>query len=188
MRLRWPPPPLGLGTPFNLAALSATGRSLMRRDGWLVPVLALAVTLAMLGLDRLWFGGASLERVREVGAQPLALRLLVLPWSAPLEEAVYRLGVATLVAWIAYLPLAERAPRAREIAQWLGIAAAAVLFGLAHVGNLPQVEHPVARAVTVNGVAGLVLGWLYFWRGLELAVLTHLVAILLVYVALPPLL
>lgn len=60
-----------------------------------------------------------------------------------------------------------------------------VFFGLAHVGNLPNVPHPVLRAVAVNGVAGIAFGWLYWWRGLEIAILTHMVAIAGLYVGVP---
>ena len=41
------------------------------------------------------------------------------------------------------------------------------------------------RAVTINGIAGIVLGAIYWWRGLELAILTHMVAIATVYIVLP---
>lgn len=56
------------------------------------------------------------------------------------------------------------------------------MFGLAHVGNLPDVAHPVLRAVSVNGIAGIILGWLYWWRGLEMAILTHMLASVVLYI------
>jgi len=62
---------------------------------------------------------------------------------------------------------------------------AAYSFGLAHVANLSNVAHPVLRAVTINGIAGIVLGWIYWWRGLELAIVTHMVAIATVYIVVP---
>jgi hypothetical protein len=140
----------------------------------------------MLGLDQVFFAGSSLERIRVLGAEPIGLRILILLYSAVTEEIVYRLGWATLFAWLAHLALSRRARQAKTLSQWIGVAAAAVLFGLAHAGNLPDIAHPVLRAVTVNGVAGVVLGGLYWWRGLEMAILTHLLAIALLYLALPP--
>jgi hypothetical protein len=47
------------------------------------------------------------------------------------------------------------------------------------------VPHPVLRAVTLNGLAGIVRGCVYWWQGLELAILTHMTAILVLYVAVP---
>ena len=65
---------------------------------------------------------------------------------------------------------------------------AAYLFGLAHVPGLSNLAHPVLRAITINGIAGVVLGWIYWWRGLELGILTHMIAIATVYILVPLLL
>ncbi|HXO41236.1 MAG TPA: CPBP family glutamic-type intramembrane protease, partial [Thermoanaerobaculia bacterium] len=60
----------------------------------------------------------------------------------------------------------------------------ALYFGLAHVGNLPNVPHPYLRAFTLDGVAGIVLGWLYWRRGLEAAIAAHLAADAFIYLGL----
>jgi hypothetical protein len=179
---------LGLGSPLNLATLSSAGRASVRQGWWLFALLALITPAFMLALDQLLFNGVSLSRLAELGSQPLGVRLGILLYSAVTEEILYRLGVATLFAWLTLLALPQRLGWRKAAAQWVGIVIAALLFGLAHVANLPDLAHPVLRAVTLNGVAGLVLGWIYFWRGLEAAIFTHLVAILILYVAVPPLL
>ena len=184
-RSSWPPHPLGLGTPFNLASSSRETRSLLRRSWWLLPVLGLVTPLLMLAIDHVLFGGVSLQRVRDLGAQPLAYRLLVVLYSGVTEELIYRLFVATVVAWFAFMALARFVTQPKVLAQWIGILVAALLFGLAHVSNLPDVAHPVLRAVAVNGAPVLLLGWLYWWRGLEIAILTHMVAIMILYIAVP---
>jgi len=186
MKLSWPPSRLGLGTPLNLALMSSGARANAKRDWWLPIVLGVALPLVMLGLDQLFFAGSSLERVRELGSEPLTLRLLIVPYSAIREELFYRVGVATLFAWLVFLATSRRTEKAKEISQWIGILIAAVLFGLAHVANLPNVAHPVLRAVVLNGVAAIALGWLYWKRGLEFAILTHMVAIAVLYIAVPP--
>lgn len=185
MKLAWPPPPLGLGTPLNLAFPSARTRPLLRRSWWLAPVLGLVTPVLMLTIDHVLFDGVSRQRVRDLGSQPLLFRLVVVVYSGVTEEVIYRLLIATVVGWITYLVLSRLMSEPRTLSQWVGILVAAVLFGLAHVGNLPDVAHPVLRAVTMNGVAGLLLGWLYWWRGLEMAMLTHMVAIAVLYVAVP---
>jgi membrane protease YdiL (CAAX protease family) len=184
--LRWPPRPLGLGTPLNLASSATETRELLRRSWWLVPLLGVVTPISMLAIDRVLFAGASLERVRALGSEPLAFRLLVVVYSGVTEELIYRLLLSTLAASLAHRALRGAGAIRKPLAQWLGIVVAAWFFGLAHVGNLPDVAHPVLRAIAVNSVAGVVLGWLYWWRGLELAVLTHMAAIVVLYVALPP--
>jgi hypothetical protein len=185
MKIRWPPPPLGLGTPLNLASSSAETLALFRRSWWLIPVLGLIMPLLMLALDRVLFGGVSLQRVLALGSEPLGFRLVVVVYSGVTEELLYRLFFATLMAWLAHTALSRYTKESKALAQWIGIWVAALLFGLAHVGNLPDIAHPVLRAVTVNGVAGLILGWLYWRHGLEMAILTHMVAIVVLYIAVP---
>lgn len=188
MKLRWPPPPLGLGTPLNLALATPSTRSALLRAWWLLAALGVLVPLLMLLVDQVLFAGASLERVRELGSQPLHIRLLIVVYSGVTEELIYRLFVATLVAWITHRVVFRLSRHAKPLAQWTGVFVAAFLFGLAHVGNLPDIAHPVLRAVTINGIAAIVLGWLYWWRGLEAAIFTHMVAITVLYIGVPLLL
>ncbi len=148
-------------------------------------MFGLVTSFLMLAIDQVSFGGVSLERVRDLGSQPLGFRALVVLYSGVSEELLYRLFLATFVAWLAHMAFSRFTRQARTLAQWLGILVAAFLFGLAHVGNLPNAAHPVLRAIAVNGVAGLVLGWFYWWRGLEAAILTHMVAIVVLYIVVP---
>jgi membrane protease YdiL (CAAX protease family) len=82
---------------------------------------------------------------------------------------------------VVFLALRKYTPHAASISIGFGILGACLLFGLAHVGNLPHVPHPYLRAIALNGVAGLVLGWLYWYRGLEAAILAHLGADVALY-------
>jgi membrane protease YdiL (CAAX protease family) len=174
---------LGLGTPANLASLSPAQRPRLGRTILASVVIGLAMVLVVLGLDDLLFSGESLGRIRAIGAMPWTLRLGVAAFSSISEELIYRLGLSTLVAGLAFLALRGRSRRAAQISTWLGIVVASVLFGLAHVGNAPNSAHPVLRALTLNGLAALVLGWLYWYRGLEAAVVTHFIADATLYLA-----
>ena len=178
MKLRWPPPPLGFGTPLNLALGRAWKRSLV-----LAVATGLAIPPAILLLDRLLFASVSMQRVRAFVAQPLAAKLQIVAVAGIAEELVFRVIASTLVAWIVYL-LTKR----QTAAIWTGIVVAAVLFGLAHIANLADVPHPYLRAITLNGIAGLALGWLYWRRGLEWAVLAHTIADTTMYLLLPAIL
>ena len=187
-RIRWPVAGLGLGTPANLGFLSAAQRPRLGRTILASSVTGLTMVVVVLGLDQLLFSGDSLERIRAIGAMPLPLRLGVIAFSSVSEELIYRLGISTLVASLAFLALRRRSERAVQISMWLGIAVASVLFGLAHVDNAPNAAHPILRALTLNGLAALVLGWLYWYRGLEAALVTHLVADATIYLAIASLL
>ena len=187
-RIHWPIAGLGLGTPANLASLSPTQRPRLGRTILLSVVIGLMMVVVVLGLDQLLFSGDSLVRIRTIGAMPLTVRLGVVAFSSVSEELIYRLGVSTLVASLAFLALRKHSERAAQASIWLGIAVASVLFGLAHVGNAPNAVHPILRALTLNGLAALVLGWLYWYRGLEAALVAHFTADAAIYLALASLL
>jgi hypothetical protein len=180
MKSYWPPSPLGIGTPLNLALAKPETRPTLKLWLPLAVVIGAATPFVILLLDRLLFAGVSMQRVRTLGALPFATRAGIVLFSAVTEELIYRAVISTLVAWLAYLALGKQ-----TAAIWLGILVAAVLFGLAHVANLPDVPHPFLRAITLNGVAGIVFGWLYWRRGLEAAILAHLAADSVLYLAVP---
>ena len=185
LQFQWPPRPLGLGTPLNLALASPSTRSLLLRNWWLPLVAGVTASIAVLLVDQALFAGASLGRVREMALQPLSTRLGIMIVSAVEEELIFRVFIATLVAWLVWLVVARFHRKAKRLAQWIGILVAAYLFGLVHIQGLADVPHPVLRAITINGIAGTVLGWIYWWRGLELGILTHMVAIATVYIVVP---
>jgi len=185
MKIRWPPSPLGLGTPLNLALASPRTREQFKHFWWLPLAMGLLVPLLMFAIDQVLFAGVSMQRVRELGSQSLLNRLLLVVYSGVTEEIFFRLLLSTVVAWPVYAILSRFKSHPKALSQWAGIIVSAVLFGLAHVANLPEVPHPVLRAVTTNGVAGLFLGWLYWWYGLETAILTHMTAIIVIYIVVP---
>jgi len=178
MKQFWPPPPLGFGTPLNLAL----GRGWKRSLG-LAVATGIVIPPLLLLLDRLLFAGVSMQRVRAFVAQPLADRLIIVASAGVTEELVFRVAISTLVAWLVY-----RATKRQTAAIWIGILVAAVIFGLAHVANLAHVPHPYLRAITLNGIAGIALGWLYWRRGLEWAVVAHTIADTAMYLLLPAIL
>jgi membrane protease YdiL (CAAX protease family) len=180
-RLRWPPGGLGLGTPLNSALFSDRDRNKFVKSVWQFILVGIATAGAIIGLDQLLFAGVSRQVIRALGAQPVLVRCAIIVFAAISEELIYRLGVSTLIAWLAALALSRVGPVQKTIAIWIGIVVAAVLFGLAHVANLPNAPHPFLRALSLNGVAGIVLGWLYWKRGLEAAIVAHLSANAFIY-------
>jgi hypothetical protein len=137
-QLRWPPRGLGLGTPLNSALASAQGRARFAKALWSYVVVGIGTAAAMVVLDRLLFAGVSRQRIQVLGAlSPLARSEIIL-FSAVAEEIVYRLGISTLAACAAAWLLSRRGPSGKTIAVWIGIVVAAILFGFAHVANLPS--------------------------------------------------
>ena len=99
------------------------------------------------------------------------------------EELQLRLFLMTLLVWI--VARIKRA-RPRDAIYWNAIIAAALLFG---VGHLPAAGHVwgldamvVTRTVLLNAVAGVAFGWLYWKRGLEMAIVGHFAADIVLHV------
>ncbi len=70
---------------------------------------------------------------------------------------------------------------------WIANIGAAVLFGLGHLPAVAALGWPmdplvITRAVVLNGLAGVVFGWLYWRRGLESAMLAHFSADMVLHV------
>lgn len=90
------------------------------------------------------------------------------------EELMLRWGLVSAIAWV----LAATVPgdRSRRVA-WTAVVLAAIAFGAAH---LPQAAASVeltlpvvARIVALNAMAGIVFGWLYVTDALEVAMVAH---------------
>ncbi|MCU0922352.1 MAG: CPBP family glutamic-type intramembrane protease [Burkholderiaceae bacterium] len=90
------------------------------------------------------------------------------------EEVMLRWGAMSLVAW-ALTSLMRSQTRAVPMA--LAIAVAALLFAVAHLPavatQLDLTPAIVARTLVLNGVAGLLYGWLFWRRHLEAAMAAH---------------
>ena len=63
---------------------------------------------------------------------------------------------------------------------------AAVLFGLGHLPAtatfLPLTPLVITRAILLNGIGGMIFGWLYWKRGLEAAMVSHFSADIVLHV------
>ncbi|WP_139488449.1 CPBP family intramembrane glutamic endopeptidase [Brevibacillus dissolubilis] len=88
------------------------------------------------------------------------------------EEILMRLGVMSVIVWVAGLA------GLGMFAYWLGIILSALVFGAAHLpilfqdyGNSPIV---IQRGLVLNGMAGAMFGWLYWEYGLEAAIISHI--------------
>jgi hypothetical protein len=97
------------------------------------------------------------------------------------EEIQVRLFVMTVLAWIG----ARIAGRKSGAVYWSAIVLAALILGAAHFPLAFAVFGTgfvnIARTLILNGLGGVVFGWLFWRRGLEHAMLAHFSADLVVH-------
>ncbi len=102
------------------------------------------------------------------------------------EELQLRLFVMTLLVW-AFASLAKRAPK--PWVYWSAIVIAAVLFGVGHLPAAGKIWEltgiVIVRTIVLNAIGGLVFGWLYWRRGIEMAMLGHFSADIVLHVLAP---
>jgi hypothetical protein len=106
------------------------------------------------------------------------------------EELLLRFGVLTLFVWaLAKVShTADGLPTAAAF--WAANLLAAILFGVGHLPataamGVPLTKIVVLRAIVLNGVAGVVFGYLYWKQGLESAMVAHFSGDLVLHVFAP---
>lgn len=105
------------------------------------------------------------------------------------EEVLLRLFLMTFFVWITFKikKTATGQPTATGI--WLAIIVSSIIFGLGHLpitGALTAITPMVViRAIVLNGVGGVIFGWLYWKKGLESSMISHFTADICLHVILP---
>jgi len=183
---------VGLGAPIIEELLS--GESIKDR---LKPILITSIVLGLLVgillyvLDQFAFA-VFVEPVTASQAEPpLWQRLLVCFYGGIGEEIAMRLFLMTLIVWTSYKIASTKDNKPTNLGAWSAIIITSVVFGLGHLpmtAKLMEITPVVVlRAIVLNGVAGVVFGWLYWKRGLESAMVSHFSADIILHVILPSL-
>jgi membrane protease YdiL (CAAX protease family) len=110
---------------------------------------------------------------------PLWKRLLAgVLYGGITEELIMRLFLVSLVAWLCGRWWRTPGGLPTPGAFWAAIVVVAVLFGLGHLpatsAVTPLTTMLVLRALVLNGIAGIVFGYLYWKHGLEAAMIGHM--------------
>lgn len=105
------------------------------------------------------------------------------------EEILLRLCLMTLLVWVTFKIKKTKDGSPTVIGIWLAIIISSVLFGLGHLPVTSAITAitpiVVIRAIVLNGVGGVIFGWLYWKKGLEAAMISHFSADIVLHVILP---
>ncbi|KLK94060.1 hypothetical protein AA309_06295 [Microvirga vignae] len=105
----------------------------------------------------------------------LSERMLGLLYGGITEELMFRFGLLSLLLWAG---LRLTAGRFRPFLVWISIGVSALAFAAGHLGVVAGTSPAdqgvlIARTLSLNGLLGLLFGWLYARRSLEHAMLAH---------------
>jgi membrane protease YdiL (CAAX protease family) len=105
------------------------------------------------------------------------------------EEILLRLFLVSLFVYIAFKVKKTKTEHPTNPGIWLSIILAAIIFGLGHLPATAQITSitglVVIRAIVLNGIAGIIFGWLYWKKGLESAIIAHFSADIVLHVMTP---
>jgi membrane protease YdiL (CAAX protease family) len=159
-------------------------------------ILGVLSTLIVLGLEFFYFQPAMMKELGDTAAalnlqtsQPAAWKgFLASFYGGIAEEILLRLFVMSLFVWLGKFISKTHEGKPTNIVFWIANILAAVLFGLGHLPTtallVPLTTLVVTRAIVLNGLIGVVCGWLYWKRGLESAMVAHFSADIVLHVLL----
>ena len=162
--------------------------------GWIAGV---GFALAILILQNFVFGPPMRALLEEIGfvvpekAITPPLYGFMAAFSAGItEETIFRLFGLSLLAWFGGLLFQDPDGRPKLAVLWTANILFALAFGAAHLRSAEALGWPintliVTRTLVLNGLAGLVLGWLFWSFGLETAMLAHFSGDVVIYTLLP---
>jgi hypothetical protein len=181
---------IGLGAPYLEAWLYRQPPPAARGWIWVTCFTGLGLGLVILALLRSPLGAAlaALPVVTE-SAMPLWKRFLACFYGGLGEEILMRLFLMSLVAWLAgkVSKTAFRLPSPGAF--WFANIVVAVAFGAGHLPLAAQLAPLtpllVTTVISLNALAALGFGYLYWKRGLESAMLAHFSADIVLHVVGP---
>ena len=188
---------VGLGAPI---LESATHREpVTEKVRALLPlsiILGIIGTLIVLGLEIFIFQPAMVKELGQAAnvlnlqtSQPAAWKgFLASFYGGIAEELLLRLFVMSLLVWLGRFLSKTVEGKPTAAVMWTANILAAILFGLGHLPALttliPLTPLVIIRTIVLNGLLGIVFGWLYWKRGLEAAMISHFSADLVLHVLL----
>jgi membrane protease YdiL (CAAX protease family) len=188
---------VGLGMPILDAATH--GEPVADKVRAILPlsiILGVVSTLIVLGLEFFYFQPAMMKELGNTAAalnlktsQPAAWKgFLASFYGGIAEEILLRLFMMSLLIWLGRFISKTPDGKPTSAVFWTANVLAAVLFGLGHLPAtavlIPLTPLVITRAVVLNGLIGVVCGWLYWKRGLEAAMISHFSADLVLHVLL----
>ena len=172
-----------IGLRMPLIQAWTTGKQPSAARAFVLPALlaGAAVGTILVAIEVLVFLRHLPPAMHQLFAIPLWKRLLgSVLYGGITEELIMRLFLLSLVAWICGRWWKTPGGLPTSGAFWIAIVLVAILFGLGHLpataAITPLTPTLIFRALVLNGIAGIVFGYLYWRHGLEAAMIGHMSA------------
>lgn len=150
-------------------------------------ILGIVAGITIVLLDLLFTGLGAQISLWTGQMPPFWMGMLASVYGGIGEEILLRLFFMTLIVWIiSKIKRSKANILDNNPAMWLAIIISAVVFGLGHLPITstvtPLTTLVIIRAIVLNGVGGVIFGWLYWKKGLESAMIAHFSADVVLHV------
>src|SRR5687768_7839992 len=181
---------VGFKFPVLEQVLSGKSNAIQWKDLLRLPiVLGILTAIIIFFVDWLFKLAGVVIDDKYITEIPIWQRFLAAFYGGIGEEILLRLFLVSMLVFVFGKIIRSEAPLSRSGLVWSAIVITSIIFGLGHLPATSAVIEltplVIARAVALNGIAGLVLGWLYWKRGLESAIVAHFTADLMILIVLP---
>ena len=150
-------------------------------------VLIGAATAAVIYVTDMLFTALGATLTTHQNSAPVWQKLLAAVYGGTTEEILMRLFLMSLIVWLGMKLFKQERPTSANII--ISIILAAVIFGLRHLpitASLTKIDSLIIiRAIVLNGIGGVVFGWLFWKKGLESAMIAHFTADIFLLTLLP---
>ena len=148
--------------------------------------MGVATAVTIFATDKLFtLQGSAISTSQDLA--PIWQKLLAAFYGGITEEILMRLFLMTLLIWIGIKITKKSKPT--QIGIIISIALVAIIFGLGHLpitASLTKITPLIViRATILNGIGGVIFGWLYWKKGLEAAMIAHFTADIFLLTILP---
>ena len=144
-------------------------------------ISGILIGLVLFLSDKFLFGSSVISGMHP----PLWASALASIYGAVNEEVLLRLFLFTLLYFL-FMKMFGKSPTKRPAILWSVNILVALIFGIGHLPLAFKLgassASEISRILFLNGIAGVVFGWLYWSRGLWTAMSAHLIADLMVHV------
>jgi len=128
-----------------------------------------------------------IEHIPAVGA-PLWQGFLGSFYGGIVEEILMRLFLVTLLVW-AMSKISGSLDSPSSFSVWTAIIIVSIVFGIGHLPAtavlVPITPLIIVRAILLNGIGGMIFGWLYWKKGLLAAMIAHFTTDIVLLVIFP---
>ena len=166
---------VGFQVPLIQAVIAKGNYKIILKNILTKSIMMGIITAVLIYVVDIIFSGFGADISSQQSHAPIWQKLLAPFYGGTVEEILMRLFLMSLLVWVGTKILRQKQPTKLVVIS--AIFLAAIIFGLGHLpvtAALTKITPLIVfRAVILNGIGGVVFGWLFWKKGFESAMIAH---------------